>query len=236
MWQEQIDDAITQGKNIIISDTNLVNSRRNDLVSYLDAAGYSVHVECFDVPFDQLLKRDNQREGGVGYEVLLRQYISYQQNINGIEPYKNNDGAYKPKAYICDIDGTVADNDSRDIFNYSLVSEDKPIDSIVNIVSSLYSCGYTIIFVSGREDYCYDQTKRWIADNIGIPMNDINLLMRETDNKEKDYKVKMDIFNKHIRHNFNVLGAIDDRKQVIEQCWIVLGIKTISVGNLIERF
>ena len=46
----------------------------------------------------------------------------------------------------------------------------------------------------------------------------------------------MELFDNHIRNTYNVLAAIDDRKQVIECCWQVLGIDVINVGNATERF
>ena len=60
--------------------------------------------------------------------------------------------------------------------------------------------------------------------------------MRATGDFRKDYIIKMELFDLYIRNNYNVLSVIDDRKQVIECCWNVLGINVINVGNNHERF
>lgn len=231
---QQIDEAILHGKNIIISDTNLNNIFRNALIAKLESAGYSVETKVFDVEFEELLKRDNQREGGVGYEVLLTQYINFQRNIKGIATVSIFSATDKVDCYICDIDGTIADNTSRKVFDYSRVETDSPIYPITKIIESLLSCGNRIIFVSGRDDICQGQTEGWLKEIFNIET--VDLIMRKTGDKRKDYVVKMEIFNDYIREKYNVLGCFDDRKQVAEQCWSVLGLKTIFVGDMAKRF
>lgn len=231
---QQINNAIENNKNIIVSDTNLNNIFRNILIDKLESNGYEVELKIFDVEFEELLKRDNNREGGVGYEVLLNQYVNFQRNIKGIIPVDGFIDLGKENCYICDLDGAIADNTNRKIFDFSCVDTDTPIFHVVTIVKSLIKCGHKIVFVSGRDDICNEQTEHWLKQIFNL--DTVELFMRKTGDKRKDYIVKMEIFDEHIRNTYNVLGCFDDRKQVIEQCWNVLGLKTIFVGDFAKRF
>ena len=60
--------------------------------------------------------------------------------------------------------------------------------------------------------------------------------MRAEGDCRKDYVIKEELFWSHVADKYNVKMVIDDRMQVIEQCWHPLGIKVINVGNPNERF
>lgn len=90
--------------------------------------------------------------------------------------------------------------------------------------------------MSGRESLCIGDTRKWLANNLGDWVDSCLLLMRETNDHRKDYIVKTEMFDKYVRNQFNILGVFDDRKQVSECCYSVLGLKTIFVGNMNERF
>jgi predicted kinase len=232
-WDRQLDSAMSCNKNIILSDTNINEYYRSILIKKLDINGYEVIIKEFPVEFDELLRRDMHRSGSVGYEVLLRQYITYQRRtVNKYEPTKGSN-----KAYIVDIDGTLAINTHRDIFNYTKILTDTPNEHVVNVIKGLmYLADYKIIFLSGRDDSCRKDTLIWLQTFINSKINDDALLMRRTGDRRKDYIVKMELFNNHIRNVNDVLAVIDDRKQVMECCWSVLGLNIINVGVLSERF
>ncbi len=233
-WEKQLYNAIEQEKGIIVSDTNLNKHHLEVLVNKLQNNGYVVTVKHFDVDFETLLKRDNQRKGGVGYEVLLSQFIRYNRNFKSVVVYEP-DHAKRP-AYIFDIDGTIADKGNRSPYDVSRVLEDKPIESVISILKGLWENGNEIIFLSGRDVECAGDTRQWLIKNVGDFTQDCLLVMREHNDVRKDYIVKMEMFDKYVRNNYNVKAVFDDRKQVIEQCWEVLGLKTINVGNPIDRF
>lgn len=232
-WNKKLERTIEQKNNIVTSDTSLNKERALELKSRLEDAGYSVDFKVIDVEFEELLKRDHQRAGGVGYEVLMKQFIQFKQNWCGVEPYKEQEGL--PYIYICDIDGTIAEKGDRSPFDYTKVSTDIPITSVVRLIDGAHMES-EVLFLSGREDTgeCYNDTKNWLSKHIGV--ENPQLFMREEGDHRKDYEVKVDMFDKYIRGKYNVRAVIDDRKQVIESCWNVLGVKTINVGNSWERF
>jgi len=232
-WNKQLDKAIKDKWNVVLSDTNLNEHYRNKLIEKLKDRGYEIVIKAFPVEFEELLKRDRQRLGGVGYEVLLKQYINYQrQYVRKYEPIEGN-----VKVYIVDIDGTLALNKHRVIFDYSKVLTDIPNEHVINIINGLkYLNDYKIIFLSGRDDSCRVDTLEWLQSFVNPTIRNEDLFMRKTGDVRKDYFIKTELFDNHIRYKYDVLAAIDDRKQVIECCWNVLGVNVINVGNAAERF
>ena len=139
-----------------------------------------------------------------------------------------------PRAFICDIDGTVADHEGiRGHFDYTLVSQDRPIYHIIHVVQALVSTGdWTPVFVSGREEYSRRDTLDWIDTYIwpGMDYRLVNLFMRPDGDYRKDYLIKNEIFFRDIAPNFWVEFAIDDRKQVVDM-WREIGLPCLHVAE-----
>ncbi len=217
--------AAQGGRDIIISDTNLNAGRRETLKDKLIILGYSVTYMYFDEPLQELYRRDKQRYGGVGESVILRQWL--QQNGSA---YTQEDGI---KAYIVDLDGTMCINTSRGWYEWDRVGEDKPNVPVVNMVKALDKAGYCIVFMSGRDSSCRAQTEEWLAEHYG---REYELFMRSEGDMRRDSVVKEELFHECVEHTYKVEAVIDDRKQVIQECWMKLGIPVIGVGRFYEDF
>lgn len=151
-----------------------------------------------------------------------------------MEPYKPD--IRKPNAYIFDIDGTLAHMTGRSPYDYSRVSEDVVDTAVRSLVVACYARQKLafnreyILIVSGRDEACRAETEKWLQDNL-VPYD--KLIMRPEDavdnhgNKLPDWQVKLDLFNKHIRHEYNVKFVIDDRQQVVDT-WRRLGLKCLQ--------
>jgi predicted kinase len=220
-----IDIAAKLEKNIIISDTNLNEGRLKSLVELIEAYNYDVEVKRFDISFEEAVKRDNQRYGGVGASVITNQWLQ----LYG-EKYERDEDL--PSVYISDLDGTVAKTNGRGHFDWDRVDEDLPIPHMVKIIQSLYDSGSEIIFFSGRDGSCENKTRNWIMMNFNI---EYQLFMRHAGDMRKDYIVKEELFNEHIRGIYNVDGVFDDRPQVL-RLWLKLGLPLLSVGNPFIEF
>jgi hypothetical protein len=59
--------------------------------------------------------------------------------------------------------------------------------------------------------------------------------MRKTGDTRKDCIVKKEIFFRDISPNYNVVGAIDDRPQVV-RLWHSLGIRVLACGFQSKEF
>jgi phosphoglycolate phosphatase-like HAD superfamily hydrolase len=136
--------------------------------------------------------------------------------------------------YVFDLDGTLADGNGRDFYNPSNeeILKDLPIKPIVQIAQSLLHNGFNLVFLSGREDKYQDVTSKWISTHLGV--KEPVLFMRKTKDQRKDAIIKLEIFNEHIKPNYNVLAVVDDRMQVCKM-WYEQKIFCINVNQgLIE--
>lgn len=229
----QIDAAASLGVDIIISDTNINPKTVTSLTTYLESKGYEVEIKDFWIDVQEALKRDAKRENGVGYKVIMDQYKRYCELLFGYEyhKYKNN----KPDAIIVDVDGTVADMQGvRTPFEWDKVGQDKPHQYVIDIVNSARLDGLTIIFLSGRDGSCMEETHRWLCRHTEI--DDFYLFMRSVGDMRKDTVVKKELFKKYVDNNFNVLYAIDDRYCVARMWQYELGLKVIKVGDVNIEF
>ena len=80
----EIMKAFMDNKNVIISDTNLSSYFRNKLHSRLVEIGFDhIRNQVFNVPYEELLKRNNLRgKLSVPESVLFKQFQSFQNFLN----------------------------------------------------------------------------------------------------------------------------------------------------------
>jgi hypothetical protein len=151
-----------------------------------------------------------------------------------VEPYVPDEAL--PEAIIVDIDGTLAHMTGRSPYDYSLVGEDIIDEPIRDLVNDWLFCGDEelprhVLVVSGRDHSCRSQTLAWLNKHYvgwwALYMRPENA-KDHNGNKLPDWIVKLDIFNREIRHHYNVRFVLDDRNQVVEM-WRKLGLKCLQV-------
>ena len=130
-----------------------------------------------------------------------------------------------PKAIIVDIDGTVSHKTDRDIYDYKEAINDNPDKIILEVVRSLWHQGYRILFVTGRSDDCITVTRTWLATYCPYYFG---LYMRQTGDFRKDAIVKQEIYENHIKNEYDVLCVFDDRQKVVDM-WREIGLKCLQV-------
>jgi uncharacterized HAD superfamily protein len=132
-------------------------------------------------------------------------------------------------AIIVDIDGTVATRTNRDPYDYTKVLEDAPKTDVIEVVTALWRAGHKIIFVTARDDSCFDDTYEWLTLNCP-PF--IRLYMRKTGDTRNDGVIKREIYEEFIKPEYNVLCTIDDRQRVVDM-WRSIGLTCLQVdyGN-----
>jgi len=134
---------------------------------------------------------------------------------------------------LCDIDGTVANNDHRQHFLegkkdwdgfFSQLINDKPIYEIINKVNDEHSAGKKIIFLTGRpERYRYSSTL-WLKEYFNF---EIRILMRKDNDQNNKLKVKKEIFEKNFLPD-EIDYIIDNDNELIAM-WSDYNIKTYEV-------
>lgn len=144
----------------------------------------------------------------------------------------------KPKAYIFDIDGTLADCSHRlhhitgskkdyDAF-YAACKDDESITDVCMIAWKLDS--YHIIYLTGRPEKYRDMTTEWLVKNDLDFHCYPHLVMRANGDHRPDYVIKQEIYEREIKDKYDVIGVFEDRQQCVDM-WRKLGLTCFQVAN-----
>lgn len=216
------------GQSVIVDDTNLNDKFAKKLINFGHRHGVPVRMWDFPVDLKEALRRNENRERKVPEDVIRKFHDKFQGRKEldvtppNIRPYKGTPG--KRKAYIFDIDGTLAKMANRSPYEWHRVGEDSPIDHVIQVAQVL-SMEYEIVFLSGRDGSCYDQTINWIIENV---METDYLFMRAADDQRPDNIIKAELFDAHVRDRWDVQAVFDDRDQVVD-AWRLMGIPCYQV-------
>jgi len=154
----------------------------------------------------------------------------------------------KLKAIIVDIDGTIAKKGDRDIYDYSKVHLDKPIEPVLTVLQCVcdqytdvnYHRDIKVFFVSGREDSGAELTKRWLRKYTDFLWFESDrdwseLHMRKPGDNRCDTIVKREIYDQYIKDKYDVVAVFDDRPKVIRM-WRELGLFVFNCCQHDEEF
>lgn len=219
--------------DVIVDDTNLHPKHEQQLRTLVDDIndqGFNItfHIKDFtDVPLEECIKRDSKRPNYVGERVIRRMYNQFL----AVEVEKPEYDPNKQDIILCDIDGTLAIMGDRSPYNDLEAYKDKPNLPVINLVKMHRDRGVRVVFLSGRKERSRDVTRKWMANHEIIREDeDIEFYMRPDDDESKDWKLKENIYYKHIRPRYNVLFILDDRNQVVEM-WRRNGLTCLQVAD-----
>ncbi|MGH7743253.1 MAG: AAA family ATPase [Candidatus Dormibacteria bacterium] len=244
---------LRRGADVICDDTNLRGRYVRDLMKIAQREGAEAKVIDFiDVPLEECIRRDAAREHpeAVGEDVIRGMHTRYLAALKGkplpvpvltdpdpgtgVEPYVAPTGA--PAAFLVDLDGTLALMNGRSPYDESCVIDDLPNWPVIATVLGLVESGWHPIFMSGRTEACREDTTRWILAHVfnvrpvSWTVSPIDLHMRAVGDQRPDYVVKLELFDRHVRDQFNVRLSIDDRDQVVA-LWRRLGITCLQCAE-----
>ena len=137
---------------------------------------------------------------------------------------------------LCDIDGTVANNDHRQHFLegekdwdgfFDALDKDKPIYKIINKIIREHQNGKNIIFLTGRPERYRKTTRDWLTKYFNF---EIKLLMRN----DNDRRGKLDIKKEIFESNFNSIDIdyVVDNDEDLLKMWGELSLVTFDVSNI----
>lgn len=235
-----IDLALKEKMSVVIADTNLNPKHEKEIrdivniFNCLNNTKIEVKVESFlDVPVDQCIAQDLKRYHSVGEKVI-------RQQLQWIENEKQGDHNYKRtkqnenlrRAIIVDIDGTIAIKGDRNPFDYDKVDLDLPNHDVIKLVKAYAKLGAHIIFMSGRDDSCFEKTISWINKHTGMKAAQgmYELYMRKTGDKRKDSVVKKELFDQFVKNFYFIEFVLDDRNQVVDMWRKELGLTCMQVN------
>jgi predicted kinase len=205
--------ALAGGYNVIVDDTNFAPQHVETITEIAKEFEAEVEVKFFDVPLADCLLRNRDRPNRVADQVIKDMYYKY---VFSTIPKPVNNFAL-PKAIVCDLDGTLAIHVNRTPFEFHKCYEDAVNRTVLRVLNMFENCRYKIIFVSGREDSCKEQTTQWLTHKCGFDMDKECLLyMRKTGDNRKDSVVKREIYENEILTKYYIEFVLDDRQQVVD--------------------
>tara|TARA_A100001015_G_scaffold284911_1_gene351887 strand:- start:1813 stop:2241 length:429 start_codon:yes stop_codon:yes gene_type:complete len=124
------------------------------------------------------------------------------------------------KIILCDIDGTIANNDHRQHFLegkkdwegfFKELIYDKPIHSVINKINTDHKAGKEIIFLTGRPERYRHATHKWLCEYFKF---NIKILMRQDGDKRNKIIIKKEIFESNFNKN-DIYYVIDNDPDLI---------------------
>jgi len=237
---------LKRGVSVVCDDTALPQRVARDLRRLATLTGSDFEVwDLTFVPLEECLRRNAERTGRalVPADRMREMWTKYVRPLKGapmpmpeepddpvgLKPYVPVPGT--PKAVMVDVDGTVALMAGRSPYDETRVHEDRPNLPVIATIRGMVAAGYRVVFCSGRTEACRDATEAWLAEHIwhrNVLLSP--LFMRPAGDMRKDSVVKAELFDRHIRSEWDVTCVFDDRDQVV-QMWRSLGLTVFQVAD-----
>lgn len=226
-----IKEALAAGRDVISDNTNLKMEYINKLKKY----GVPIVFILVDTDYFDCVSRDALRERSVGIDIINNQFKQLTQLKNvfdfkqweptPIAPIVQNEKLVR--AYVFDIDGTLAINTGRSPYDYSKVITDSLKRPVAEVLHALSRDGAAeIIICSGREDSCRSETCTWLSQ-FGLQHKELH--MRKAGDHRPDTVVKEEMY-RALSTRYNIIGMFDDRQRVVEHAR-KLGFTVFDVAN-----
>lgn len=135
-----------------------------------------------------------------------------------------------PKAIICDLDGTLAHLGDRSPYDASTAEKDlinMPIANIIEVYDHQKLYDISLILISGREAKSRPATVRWLKKYKITHYKALHL--RKDGDLRKDFIIKKEIYEKHVKDIYDVLFVLEDRDQVVKM-WREIGLTCLQVA------
>lgn len=225
-------DALANGKNVVVDDTNLAPYHIERFQELAQKHGAKLHFRFFDTDVEECIRRNAQREDAVPTSVIWDMYQRYIKPAKeaASEVQTESEEEELPEAIIVDVDGTLAHIDSnnpRNVYDASRAHEDILDDAVANVAGMAYQNGYRVIILTGRKRMHLQVTKEWLDIN-GVNYDEIHT--RKDDDNRKDTIVKREMYQAFVEGKYKVKYVIDDRPSVCRM-WRDLGLKVFQVGD-----
>ncbi len=143
------------------------------------------------------------------------------------------------RAYIFDIDGTLANGDHRlhhiqkqpkDWRSYfAACAGDEPIPHIVSLCRHLM-ISMPVVFVSGRSDECRSETLGWLWRHVAPTIYPSDLFMRRAGDHRPDDILKIELLAEVRALGIEPIMVFDDRNRVVA-AWRAAGIPCAQVAE-----
>jgi len=226
--------------DVVVDDIHLADQSVQEVLAV--ARQFNCLILVYDMsqtPLDEVLHRNSLRDRPVPEDVIAgyhRTFLvgqSFPLPIPPAPPLPEPPQVYVPiegvPTYLVDIDGTVALQGDRGLYDWDAVGLDRANDPVIRLLEALDSTGLCqFVFLSARPEICREPTEKWLINHVGVEWG--RLFMRDTGDERPDEVVKMEIFDREIRERYNVVGVFDDRNKVVSM-WRSLGLTVFQVAD-----
>ena len=233
MRDQIIVDSLKLGKDVIVDDTNFHPPHEVKLkeLAVKHNAKFKI-IDFTDIPLNKCIENDLKRPKSVGAKIIKEMHKKYikgeVERGNPLNPLVFDKDL--PYCFIVDLDGTLAHIHDRSPFDGKSCASDLPNSSVIQLVNHLYEedgSGYRVILFSGRNGESEPETIEWLKKNK-IKYHELH--MRKPGDMRKDLVVKKEMLDTFIKDKYNVVGVIDDRKQV-KRMWVENGLTVFDVNQ-----
>lgn len=236
-------DAVLANKDIIVDRMNFNKQQRDKYIGYakLKNPAYETSIIVLHENYETCLERVRNRFGKHetineeksargALQTFFTKYERPEPGEANVLVFKYPEGP-KPKAIICDLDGTLCEVEHRRHHvrpadggkkNWKAFFDEIPNDPVNEWCASILramSATCKIVFCSGRDDNQRKMTVEWLKKNNLMSFNsgfDAPLYMRNRHDPRQDSIVKENILDFELLTRYEPYFMIDDRKQVVE--------------------
>ncbi|MEV3987527.1 AAA family ATPase [Streptomyces sp. NPDC049837] len=234
--------AVDDGFDVVVDNTHLTPHIPKRLKAAVAGEATFVVHDFTDVPVEECIRRDGQRERSVGEEIIRLLADKHTKARKGgwrltgewfndqppVAPYVADPAL--PSAVLCDIDGTLALRGDRGPYDFTRCDEDLLNASVRQALHSFRRAdGDVVVLLSGRGEEHREKTEEWLRRH-DVPYDE--LWMRAAGDHRRDDVVKAELFDRHVRDRFAVRVSLDDRDRVVA-VWRRMGLPTwqVNYGN-----
>lgn len=240
MQHSMVNGALKAKLSVVVDDPNLEAVTIREWMSLADRYKVKFLNQDFERDFTSALKATDwpEEEFRKLYNFTIKGKLQPMPEKPEVQLLDASNFEYVPDetlpdAYLFDLDGTLFKMVGRSPFAYDRVLEDEVIHNVARVAKKLAKDAQ-IIFVTGRDEICRDLTTQALK-GAGFDTVD-HLYMRYLgDDETPDQNLKLELFNEHIRNNFNVRGVFDDRRKVCKM-WEDIGLTLFRVGPMDADF
>jgi predicted kinase len=240
LFDTSIETLLKNKYNVVVDATHCKAEYINNYINKFNTKA-DIEFKVFEASFEELQERAKKRYEETGYfmpdhvikkfmnelETLKQSFdFSTRQITKEVLPIAEQDETL-PKAIICDIDGTLAINNDRDIYDYSKCDEDNINNPVANAVKAMHNQGYKIIITSGRPESAREKTHLWLKNNN---IEYCEMFMRKDNDYRKDSVVKKELYDENIKGKYFINNVFDDRDQVVNLWRKTIGLSCFQVN------
>ncbi len=238
--------VLQSGVDIIVDNQSLRDREVKEWVQLAGAVGAEVSVQDFrGVPLDTCLERVRLRnekgERQVPEEYVSKQYERFIRGKKDVAHGRSHSTTHiapetpewapvaqdesLPRAFIFDVDGTLADHNGRNPYDAGKAVDDLVYKHVRDVLKAV-SRGHGVIICTGRNAEHRDVTENWLLRHR-LPFDELHT--RQPGDTRDDAIVKSEMLDDIVKHH-NVMGVFDDRPRV-SRMWRARGIPTFQVGD-----